>query len=665
MFRNDKTDVTFSFRSFYDAKAHQETFLRMKTLSEVNMCGIVGIISKEPQELVPNIITALNNLEYRGYDSAGLSFLDTSTVKTFKCLGAPSDNLEKGEIYAKTAITNKKITTAIGHTRWATHGKPSIKNAHPPLDCTGRIAIVHNGTILNFEELKSSLQKIGHTFKSDTDSEVIAHSIEEALKHEKKFEDAFLHAIKMLEGSFGIVAIDKKNPGTLYVAKNGSPINIGITDTMFIVASSVNVLLHYTKHYIPLSDKECAILSTNKGILHQEILQFKDKIQPTSKQPKLIKGASVEDMSKEGFESFMLKEIYEQPKTVQATLLGRYNKKTGNAVLGGLTDHKKCLKQLVNIITISCGTANNAGKAGKGIIENLTDINVRNEIASEFRYQKHNFKQHNSLIVVISQSGETADTIGALKVAQKERYKTFGIVNVVGSAVSTETDTGEFTRAGTEIGVASTKAFVAQLTVLYLFALKLARMRDMEKDEGKHLISTLENIPKHMQKVLILDKEIKKIAHKFKNIKNISFLGRGIHVPIADEAALKFKELTYIECGSYPLGELKHGPIAIVDKDHLSVIIMPKDDQFALSKNSIEQIRSKGGKVLIITDKSAEKDPVIQKADATIIIPTIKQNICYPLLEIIPLQLFAYHFAQQLGMNVDKPRNLAKSVTVE
>jgi glucosamine--fructose-6-phosphate aminotransferase (isomerizing) len=637
----------------------------MSTLSKMNMCGIVGIISKEEQDLIPEAILALRDLEYRGYDSAGLGFIHNNELKTYKCLGAPSEKLHAKDVYTKTNTKSNSITTVIGHTRWATHGKPSVKNAHPHTDCENRIAVVHNGAILNYEALKRSLEHRGHVFTSDTDTEVIAHSIEEALKHEKKFEDAFLHVIKMLEGSFGIVAIDRKDPGKLYVAKNGSPLNIGMTDTMFIVASSVNVLLRYTKHYIPLSDKEFAVLNASGEVLQQEVYQFKDKKSPTTKQLKVIKGASVDDLSKEGYDTFMLKEIYEQPKTTQASMLGRYNKKTGDAVLGGFVDYDAFLKKIVHICTIGCGTAHNAAKVGKEVIEKLTDIVVCNEIASEFRYKTCNLKPNNSFILAISQSGETADTLEALKKAKRDKFKTFGVVNVVGSAISNETDAGEFTRAGTEIGVASTKAFTAQLVVLYLLGIKLARARTLDAKAGKHLLSTLENIPKHMDETLKLDTEIRTIAKKFKKVRNISFLGRGIHVPIADEASLKFKELTYIETGNYPLGELKHGPIAVVDKDHLSVIIMPKDELFALSKNSIEQIKSKGGKVLIITDKSAKRDPIIKKADAVVFIPTIKESIFYPLLEIIPLQLFAYHFATQLGMNVDKPRNLAKSVTVE
>jgi glucosamine--fructose-6-phosphate aminotransferase (isomerizing) len=630
------------------------------------MCGIIGVISKNKQELIPQAISALCDLEYRGYDSAGVGFIDEGKIKVYKCLGAPSEKLHKEDVYEKTNIIDKKITTVIGHNRWATHGKPSVKNAHPHVDCTGRIALAHNGTILNFESLKNSLEKLGHTFYSETDTEVIAHCIEEALKHEKDFRDAFVAAIKMLEGSFGIVAIDAQDPGKLYIAKNGSPLNIGRTKDAFIVASSVNALLRHTKEYIALSDNEYAVLNAQNGALKQEIFSLNKDFTLITKKSKQIKGVSQNDMTKGDFDTFMLKEIYEQPKTTHATLLGRYNKKTGDAVLGGIIELNEFFASLTNICTIACGTANNAGKVGKEIIEKMTNITVRNEIASEFNYKKINLEIEKTLMLAISQSGETADTLEAVKKAKRDGYTTCGIVNVVGSAISVETGVGEFTRAGTEIGVASTKAFTAQLALMYLFAIKLARARGtMDQKEGINTIKTLEKIPKLMQETLSLDKSIFDIAKKFKRVKNISFLGRGIHTAIADEAALKFKELTYLEAGSCPLGELKHGPIAVIDKDHLSVIIMPKDELFELSKNSVEQIRSKGGKVLIITDESARGESFLKKVDAVIFIPTIKQGIFYPLLEIIPLQLFAYHFATLLGRNVDKPRNLAKSVTVQ
>jgi glucosamine--fructose-6-phosphate aminotransferase (isomerizing) len=639
----------------------------MPGLSKVHMCGIVGLVSKKDTTLVADAVQALKDLEYRGYDSAGIGYIEAGhkSISIHKCLGAPSENLKPSEIYKHTKTKKGNETTIIGHTRWATHGRPLIKNAHPHTDCSHRFAIVHNGTILNHANLKRSLENRGHTFTSDTDSEVIAHGVEEALKHEKNVADAFLHTIKMLEGSFGIVLIDAKDPRVLYVAKNGSPLHIGMTNTSFIVASSVNVLLRHTKQYIPLSDKEFAVLSAQDNVLKQEIYSFKDAKKQMTKQLKTIKGASVNDLSKDEFETYMLKEIYEQPRTIEATLLGRYNKKQGDAVLGGLVDHHALLKKLAHIDTIACGTAHNAGKVGKEVIETLTDVQVTNHIASEYRYKKVNTPSDKTLVVTVSQSGETADTLQALQKARFEKYKTFGIVNVVGSAIAQATDTGEFTRAGTEVGVASTKAFTAQLAVMYLLALKIARARGMSANAGKHMIQCLERVPEHVEHVLKLDSDIKKIAQKFKKIKNISFMGRGEHVPIAEEAALKFRELTYMEVGAYPLGELKHGPMAIIDKDHLSVIIMPKDELFSLSKNSIEQIKSKKGKVFLITDESVKKDKILDIVDATIIIPTLKEPLLYPIVEIVPLQLFAYHFATALGKNVDKPRNLAKSVTVE
>lgn len=630
------------------------------------MCGIVGIITTHKRTLIPNVISSLRDLEYRGYDSAGIGFIADGRIQTYKCLGAPSENLHAEDVYTKTKLTDRKISIAIGHNRWATHGKPSIKNAHPHIDCTGRVALVHNGMILNFESLKEMLEKKGHHFNSDTDTEVIAHVIEENLKSTASFDDAFLAAIRMLQGSFGIVAIDRDDPDHLYVAKNGSPINIGMADDTFIVASSTNALFRYTKEYVSLSDHEYAILSTINGTLKQEVYQFEQETCPAvTKEVHRISGVTAEDLSKGDFTTYMQKEIYEQPATTRATILGRYNQKTGDAVLGGLIDFDAFFKKVEHMYFVGCGTAYNAGVVGRHIIERLAKINVRNEIASELKYETRTLPTDTTAVFAISQSGETADTLEALKEVRRKGYTTFGIVNVVGSALVGETDAGIYTHAGAEIGVASTKAFMSQLAVLYLLGLKLARMKGMLFQEGKSYLSELDRMPEYMKTTLELDSAVEKIAKKFRHIKNISFLGRGIHVPIANEAALKFKELTYIEAGSYPLGELKHGPIAVVDEHSLSVIIMPKDNLFAVSKNSIEQIQSKGGHVLIITDASAKNDPIVKKADAVLFVPTLLHDIFYPLLEIIPLQLFAYHFATQLGMNVDKPRNLAKSVTVE
>jgi glucosamine--fructose-6-phosphate aminotransferase (isomerizing) len=630
------------------------------------MCGIAGILSTKKRGVIPDVIASLSDLEYRGYDSAGIATISEWGIKTYKCLGAPSQNLNAREVYKSIGGATRKTKVAIGHNRWATHGVPTLSNAHPHTDCHGEMALVHNGTIINYETLRDKLKKAGHIFKSDTDTEVIAHQIEEARKHSCSTEKAILQSIALLEGSFGLVILLKDDPNKLYLAKNGSPINIGLTKDSFIVASSVNAILRHTDKFISLKDGEFAVLDVEKKIPKYKIFNFTDKTKgKIKKEINTIKDTKLQDLSKGEHPSFMLKEIFEQPSVTKTTILGRYDKKAGNAILGGLIDYEEKLGGIKNIYTIACGTAHNAGVLGKEIIELITEINVRNEIASEFRYKKNNLNPQNTALFAISQSGETADTLKSVKKAKHDSYDVFGIVNVVGSAIAQEVDAGMYTRAGAEVGVASTKAFTSQAAIFYLLALKLARGRSMQIEEGRGFIKNFEEIPGKQKETLKTEQKIKKLVNKYAYIKNINFLGRGIHLPIANEAALKFKELTYMEAGSYPLGELKHGPMAVIDEECLSVVIIPKDNLFEISKNSIEQIKSKGGKVLVITDESAKNDPILKKVDDVIFIPTLKDPLFYPLVEIIPLQLFAAHFAVALGKDVDKPRNLAKSVTVE
>ncbi|GMQ95211.1 MAG: glutamine--fructose-6-phosphate transaminase (isomerizing) [Patescibacteria group bacterium] len=630
------------------------------------MCGIAAILSKEKGNLIPKAISMLRDLEYRGYDSAGIAVMGDADISTYKCLGAPSEHLREEDIYTAMGESCKNVHAIIAHNRWSTVGKPSIKNAHPHTDCGKHIAIVHNGTILNYAPLKKDLVGKGHTFRSDTDSEVIAHQIEEFQKNNISLEEAILHAVELLEGSFGLVVFFIDEPKKLYLVKNGSPVNIGLAPDSFIVASSVNAILRYTDKFITMRDGEFAVLDVAGSEKEYKIFHYADKHKKhISKTENTISGVSIDDLSKGEYETFMLKEIFEQPATTKSTILGRYDKKTGNAVLGGLIDDKEFLKNIKHMYTVACGTAHNAGCLGRGLIEHFARVDVQNEIASEFRYRKQVLDPNITAVFMVSQSGETADTLGAVQSARDKGYFTFGIVNVVGSAIANETKAGVYTRAGAEIGVASTKAFTSQAAIFYLLALSLARGRSMQVGDGKKFIEHLEEIPDKMKKMLAAGETIKEIVSRHTDIRNINFLARGIHIPIANEAALKFKELTYMEAGSYPLGELKHGPIAIVDKECLSVIIMPKDPLFDLSKNSIEQIKSKGGRVLVITDESGASDPLIQKVGDVITIPTLEDPLFYPLVEIIPLQLFAYHFARALGRDVDKPRNLAKSVTVE
>lgn len=624
------------------------------------MCGIFGILSKKEYCIANDIINGLIDLEYRGYDSAGISLIHANKLKTYKILGAPSENLYPDKI-------NYKSNIAIGHNRWATHGQPSIINAHPHLDCKNTIAVVHNGTILNYAKIKEKLIKEGHKFVSDTDTEIIPHLIEHYRYNlNNSIIDAIQNAVLNLEGNFGLAIISIETPNKMYLVKNGSPLNIGIHNDKFIVSSSNNAILRHTEYFITLHDGEMAEISIENELLNKNIFKYTDKSKNIlNKKICKIDSESHESISKKGFSSFILKEIYEQPKVINNTILGRYDKKNGDAILGGIIDDIPFFKKIKNIYTIACGSAHNAAMVGKEIIEYLTDIHVYNEIASESRYKKINFNPNDTAVFVVSQSGETADSLHALKEMNKKNFKTYGIVNVVGSAIAENTNSGGiYTRSGAEIGVAATKSFTSQIVVFYLLALKLARDRNMTLQDGQNYISNLEKMSNYISKTLLLDNKIKSIVKKYKKIKNINFLGYGIHLPIAYEGALKFKELTYIETCGYPLGELKHGPIAIIDKHCLSVVLLPNDNLFNIGLDILNQIKSKNGNILLITDESVKNKKELKIADDIIYIPHIKNHLFYPIIEVIPLQLFAYHFAIMLGKNVDKPRNLAKSVTV-
>lgn len=631
------------------------------------MCGIIGIITSDKRNLLPELVSSLRTLEYRGYDSTGIALIDGNTMKRFRRVGAPSEVLHCDEIEHELDMKGLSFSVGIGHNRWATHGKPSEKNAHPHADCSGGLALVHNGTILNYEPLKEELIKKGHAFTSDTDTEVIAHLVEENAKENIPLLDAFLAAVERLEGSFGIAMCSVQEPTRLYISKRGSPLSFGITDHSLIVASSTNAILAHTNTFITLQDGEYAELAASEGGMHYRIGNILDKSGIT-RRPTTVKDFSPDDLSKGEYESFMLKEIHEQASSFKTTFLGRYDETKGDAVLGGLIDYEKELNTTKHILTLACGTAHHAGLIGGTLIEALAGISVRNEIASEFRHKKIPLDPKDTVLFAISQSGETADTLESVKEAKRKGYTSFGIINVVGSSIADQVDAGVYTRAGAEVGVASTKAFTAQLAIFYLIALKLARKRGMTPEEGRAFLTELERIPDLMKKTVATTEEVTRTYAEHytttQKIRTINFLGRGVHVSVAQEAALKFKELTYIEAGAYPLGELKHGPIAVIDKHALSVVIMPKDDLFALSKNSIEQILSKDGNVIIITDEASAED-LKGKSYNVITIPSLSNPFFYPLIEIIPLQMLAYYYARALGNNVDKPRNLAKSVTVQ
>jgi glucosamine--fructose-6-phosphate aminotransferase (isomerizing) len=624
------------------------------------MCGIIGIITKEKKDISPLLIGALSRLEYRGYDSAGIAIDNQGEIRVLKCVGAPSDNLHADDVHGNGDTILSSV--GIGHNRWATHGKPTLQNAHPHIDSKKRVAVVHNGTILNYEILKKELQAKGVIFLSETDTEVIPHLIASYLEKGVSMEEAFTATISLLEGAYGVVAFDTEDSSTLYVAKQGSPIVIGVAQDSYYVASSIHGFLPLTDRFMTLLDGEMAVLTIGK---EPSIRSIKEKKVMGHRASQVAATTHVGDLSKGDFETFMLKEIFEQPATTQATITGRTDEKSGTAVLGGLFDSKKILEEVRYLLLTGCGTAYHAGEVGAYILEQLADVSVRVEVASEGRYKQPRTPREETVVFAISQSGETADTLEYIKELKLKQYETFGIVNVVGSALAELTGKGVYTKAGSEIGVASTKAFTAQLAVMYLLTLYIARMKNMNTEEGVKFVTTFESIPHRMKETLELSSVVKDIVQKYKAFTKIQFLGRGVHVPIAKEAALKFKEITYLETGAYPLGELKHGPIAIVDSDTLSVVILPSDTLFSLGVNSIEQIKSKGGKVLLITDESVRGEAVCNKVDDVIFIPHLTDELFYPFLEIIPLQLFAYYFAQALGRNIDKPRNLAKSVTVQ
>lgn len=626
------------------------------------MCGIIGIIKTKKEVLAPTLIGALSRLEYRGYDSAGIAISDNGRLEVLKCVGAPSEHLHAREIEKEGQ--GRVVRIGIGHNRWATHGKPTINNAHPHTDSKKRVAVVHNGTILNYEILRKELESKGVTFVSETDTEVIPQLIAYYLDTGEEMENAFLKTLERLEGAFGIVAFDSEDDSRLYVAKEGSPIVVGVTDTGYYVASSIHGFLPFTDRFITLSDGEMAVLKVGDS-LELSIRTVKGNEVVNNKKQQIAEKGNLEDLSKGDFETFMLKEIFEQPATTLATLLGRVDEEDGVAVLGGLFDHQKQLEKVTHILMTACGTASHAAEVGAYLIEMMSDVSTRVEIASEGRYKKLHFPKDATAVFAVSQSGETADTLEHVKELKRKQYDVFGIINVVGSAVAAEAGKGVYTKAGTEIGVASTKAFTSQMAVMYLLALYIGRMKDLEASEGVRFAKALTTIPNLMKQTLESSRDVEAVAKKYSAYTKIQFLGKGIHVPIAKEAALKFKEMTYLETGAYPLGELKHGPIAIIDESVLSVVLLPRDSLFEVGLNSVEQIKSKGGKVLLVTDESVRGHSVCLRADDVIFVPHLSHEIFYPFLEIIPIQLFAYHFANALGRNIDKPRNLAKSVTVQ
>ena len=615
------------------------------------MCGIVGYIGKK--EAYPIVLEGLKRLEYRGYDSAGVAIYDGDDIKLCKTKGKVSDLESK----AKNEI-NTLGNLAIGHTRWATHGVPNDVNSHPHYSNSGELVIIHNGIIENYEAIKQELIKRGYTFDSDTDTEVLINLIEDVQKSQNvKLGKAVQIALNQVVGAYAIAVFDKKKPNEIVVAKLGSPLAIGVGEDEFFIASDASPFLEYTKKAIYLEDEELAIIRLGKSIKIRKIKNDK-AIDPYVQELKI----NLEQIVKGGYDHFMLKEIYEQPKAILDTYRGRLLAKEGIIRMAGIDDHLEKFTNASKIIIVACGTSWHAGLVAEYIFENLARIPVEVEYASEFRYRNPVISDKD-VVIAISQSGETADTLAAIKLAKSAGAFVFGVCNVVGSTIARETHAGAYTHAGPEIGVASTKAFTTQITVLTLIALKLAKAKgSMSNSDYQYHLQELELIPGKVEAALKSDKHILEVAKMYKDSKNCLYLGRGYNFPVALEGALKLKEISYIHAEGYPAAEMKHGPIALIDEMMPVFVIATKKGHYEKVVSNVQEIKARKGKIIgIVTEGDVDVKNV---ADHVIEVPDTLE-VLSPLLTTIPLQLLSYHIAVLLNKNVDQPRNLAKSVTVE
>ncbi len=610
------------------------------------MCGIVGYIGIKTDPQIG--IEALKRLEYRGYDSAGMAVLNKER-KEINCLKAVGKIASLEEKFLKKRI---KGTPFILHTRWATHGSPTEINAHPHHDCKKRIWVVHNGIIENHKELKDNLKKKGHKFVSETDTEVLAHLIEYFFRG--NLEKAVQQALKKVKGTYAMLAISIDDPEKIVAARNSSPLAIAISDNEIVIASDAAALLSHSKRIIFLDDKEIAILKKNEFT----VCDLNNK----KKEKELVEiDWDVEKAQKGGYSHFMLKEIMEQPESLKDSQRGRTLPEEGNVKLGGLEDVKNELRKLKRIIIVACGTAYHAGLIGEYMLEEYASIPVEVEYASEFRYRKP-IVDKNTAILAISQSGETADTLAAIREGKEKGALTLGIVNTVGSTIARETDAGVYNHCGPEIGVASTKAFTSQVEILAELTVLLGRQRNLSFVMGERIVKEIVKIPELVKKALKIEKQIKSLAKKYKDYNNFLFIGRKYNFPIALEGALKLKEISYIHSEGYGAGEMKHGPIALIDKNFPTVAIAPKDSVYEKMISNIEEIKARKGPIIAITTIGNKKLEKI--ANEVIYIPKTLEMLT-PILSVLPLQIFAYHVGIMKGYDVDKPRNLAKSVTVE
>jgi glucosamine--fructose-6-phosphate aminotransferase (isomerizing) len=609
------------------------------------MCGIIGYIGNKPA--LPILLEGLKRLEYRGYDSAGLALVD-ERLQIEKCVG------KIARIEEHVAQLTLHGTVGIAHTRWATHGEPNVINAHPHVDCAGRIAVIHNGIVENYATLKKNLQNRGHTFRSDTDTEVLAHLVEEF--YDGDLEGAVRAALARVEGTFGLAVVHLAEPRRIVGARNGSPLIVGLGRGEYLLASDVSAILRHTREVVYLEDQEMVTLSDDGPVF----TTIHDGDAELDKQTTQIEW-DLEQIEKGGFAHFMLKEIFEQPTTIRNAFRGRLVWEEGDARLGGLNLTREELRDLKRLALIGCGTSWHAALLGEYMIEEVSRIPVEVEYASEYRY-RNPIVEEGTITFVISQSGETIDTLAALREAKRKGAKTLGIVNVVGSTIAREADGGVYIHAGPEIGVASTKAFTSQATVLAILTLLLGRLRNMSRQEGRRLIQALESLPGQIEQILSQDHEIREIARAYHHHNNFLYLGRGPNFPVALEGALKLKEISYVHAEGYPAAEMKHGPIALIDQNMPVVVICTRDNGYRKIIGNVEEVKARRGRVIAI---ATEGDTEIgNKADHVIAVPETL-GLLMPILCVIPLQLLAYHIAVLRGCDVDRPRNLAKSVTVE
>ena len=615
------------------------------------MCGIVGYIGY--REAYPIVIKGLKRLEYRGYDSAGVMLYDGEEVKVAKAKGKVLDLEER----ASKEITNNG-NIGIGHTRWATHGVPNDVNSHPHISNSGDLAIIHNGIIENYAPLKQELISRGYVFHSDTDTEVLVNLIEEVQKKDNlKIGKAVQVALNQVVGAYAIAVFDKKNPDEIVAARLGSPLAIGIGDGEYFIASDASPFIEYTSNAIYLEDGEMANIRLHKPM---KVRKIKDDslVNPTIQQLQM----NLEQIEKGGYDHFMLKEIYEQPNVIKDTYRGRLHANEGLIQMAGVEDNLEKFLNAEKIIIVACGTSWHAGLVAEYIFEEFARIPVEVEYASEFRY-RNPIINRKDVVIAISQSGETADTMAAIKLAKENGAFVFGVCNVVGSSISRETHAGAYTHAGPEIGVASTKAFTTQITVLTMIALRLAKAKGTLSNSVFHgYLNELETIPEKVKEALLTNDKAKEIAAAFKDAPNCLYLGRGYNFPVALEGALKLKEISYIHAEGYPAAEMKHGPIALIDEHMPVIIIAPKQGHYDKIVSNIQEIKSRSGKIIAVVTKGDTQ--VRDLADYIIEIPETSDALS-PLITTIPLQLLSYHIAVMRGCNVDQPRNLAKSVTVE